>query len=114
MQPVSLRVPHDSHQTASGIPGAVQFLELFGECEIFRSDLSPIVNAKLVRLNWEILPKGKLPWARLQRHLRPIVERQPAGNRIVIVACPVIIAPESMLGISDPGHEERCIEEAIQ
>lgn len=60
------------------------FLELFGECELFRQDLTPVVEPKLVRLNWEVLPKGKLPWAQLQRHLRPVIERQPEGNRVVI------------------------------
>ena len=59
-------------------------LELFGECELFNRDLTPIIEPKLVRLNWEVLPKGKLPWDQLQRHLRPIIERQPEGNRVVI------------------------------
>lgn len=60
------------------------FLELFGECELFRQDLSPVIELRLIRLNWEVLPKGQLPWARLQQHLRPIIDRQPAGNRVVI------------------------------
>lgn len=60
------------------------FLELFGECEVLRKDLSQIVPAKLVRLNWEVLPQGKLPWQKLRGELRPIVNRQPEGNRAVI------------------------------
>lgn len=59
-------------------------LELFGECELLRQDLSPVIEARQVRLNWEILPQGQLPWAQLQHHLRPILERQPKGNRVVI------------------------------
>lgn len=60
------------------------FLELFGECELLRQDLSPVLETRLVRLNWEVLPKGLLPWVQLQKHLKPIVERQPDGNRAVI------------------------------
>lgn len=60
------------------------FLELFGECEVLRSDLSPIAPAKLIRLNWEVLPPGKLPWEKLQKRLQPIVNKQPEGNRVVI------------------------------
>ncbi len=60
------------------------FLEQFGECELLRGDLTPVAPARLIRLNWEVLPQGPMPWARLQQHLRPIVERQPQGNRAVI------------------------------
>lgn len=60
------------------------FLELFGECEVLREDLSRIVPAKLIRLNWEVLPRGKLPWNKLRDELRPIVDKQPEGNRAVI------------------------------
>lgn len=60
------------------------FLELFGECEVLRDDLSHIVPAKVIRLDWEVLPAGKLPWEKLKRELRPIVNRQPEGNRAVI------------------------------
>lgn len=60
------------------------FLELFGECEVLRGDLSPIRPAKVIRLNWEVLPQGKLPWEKLKGELRPIVNRQPEGNRAVI------------------------------
>lgn len=60
------------------------FLEHFGECELLREDLTPVAPARLIRLNWEVLPQGRMPWARLQRHLLPIVDRQPQGNRVVI------------------------------
>lgn len=60
------------------------FLELFGECEVLKSDLSTVAPAKLIRLNWEVLPPGKLPWKQLQKRLQPIVNRQTEGNRVVI------------------------------
>lgn len=59
------------------------FLEIFGECSVLDSDLhhfAPPVR----RLNWRILPQGRMPWERLRSALRPVLERQPAGNRPVI------------------------------
>lgn len=60
------------------------FLELFGECHLFKQDLTPIIEPKLVRVNWVVLPQGRMPWEQLQRHLRPIIEKQPGGNQTVI------------------------------
>lgn len=60
------------------------FLELFGECEFLHENLAPVAPARLIRLNWEVLPQGRMPWARLQQHLRPVIDRQPQGNRAVI------------------------------
>lgn len=40
-------------------------LELFGECEVLREDLSPLVHIPVRRLNWDVLPPGRLPWDRL-------------------------------------------------
>jgi len=62
------------------------FLELFGEVEILRPDLTPLVSLQLRRLNWEVLPKGRLPWEKLRAALEPILERSKDGNRPVIQA----------------------------
>ena len=52
------------------------FLELFNECEILNEDLSKLIDLKnLTRLNWEILPKGEMPWKRLKEHLKPVLEQ---------------------------------------
>lgn len=57
------------------------FLELFGECEILRQNLQPVVKAPVVRrLNWEILPKGEYPWKKLKASIRPILKQAPEGN----------------------------------
>jgi len=45
------------------------FLEYFGECELLQENLTPVVPARLIRLNWEVLPQGRMPWVKLQRHL---------------------------------------------
>lgn len=60
------------------------FLEHFGECEILSKDLSTASPAKLIRLNWDVLPQGKMPWAQLNSRLTPIINRQPKGNRSII------------------------------
>ena len=60
------------------------FLELFGECETLRTDLTGFVRAPVVRLNWEILPQGRHPWPRLRRELRRVLDRQAGGVRAVI------------------------------
>lgn len=59
------------------------FLELFGECVSLTSDLQPIVGVVHRRLNWEVLPKGELPWPQLSQRLRPIVKELPGGNQAV-------------------------------
>lgn len=61
-------------------------LELFGECEVLRPDLAPFVSTPLRRLNWEVLPPGRLPWDRVRRALGSIVERAKPGNRPVVQA----------------------------
>ena len=39
------------------------FLEVFGECDFLHEDLSDTIKKlPIERVNWEILPEGKLPW----------------------------------------------------
>ena len=60
------------------------FLELFGECAILDSDLNTPIRAPIKRLNWDVLPPGRLPWERLKRRLDEIVHEEPGGNQPVI------------------------------
>ena len=60
------------------------FLELFGECEIFSGDLSPIMRSPTRRLNWHILPPGKYPWEVLYEQLEPVIRQAPRGNRELV------------------------------
>lgn len=57
------------------------FLEIFGEAEIFTEDLQSLAPAKLIRLNWEILPKGQMPWEQLRKHMKPIIDKTRDGSR---------------------------------
>ncbi|PSL23712.1 hypothetical protein [Chitinophaga ginsengisoli] len=38
------------------------FLELFGDCQILKENLTPAIKAPIHRLNWNVLPPGKYPW----------------------------------------------------
>jgi hypothetical protein len=60
------------------------FLEIFGECHIVTSDLEEIIRAEVRRLNWEVLPSGRMPWKRLRPHVDSFVRRHRRGNRPVI------------------------------
>ena len=59
------------------------FLELFKECEIFDEDLSRIRNLNNPkRLNWEMLPKGQMPWKKSKEHLKPILKQTKKTKRV--------------------------------
>lgn len=59
-------------------------LELFGYCDVMKANLGPALGARTVRLNWEVLPEGEYPWARLRDHVGDVVRRAKAGNQRVI------------------------------
>lgn len=49
------------------------YLEIFGECHIFRADLNDFSLPKIKKLNWIVLPQGEYPWNRLNEKIGPIV-----------------------------------------
>lgn len=57
------------------------FLEIFGEADIYSEDLESVTPPEIIRLNWQILPKGKMPWEKLKEHLKPIVDRADEDSR---------------------------------
>jgi hypothetical protein len=57
------------------------FLELFGCAEILDQDKQSIIRGKVKRLNWQVLPRGKYPWERLEKDLKPIIDERPEMNR---------------------------------
>jgi len=59
-------------------------LEIFGECLVMTSGLEAIVNAPIKRLNWDVLPPGRLPWSKLKPALQQVIQRQPPGNQGLI------------------------------
>lgn len=61
------------------------FLELFGECEIRRADLSSFLPFKVARLNWRLLPPGEYPWPRVRTHTERLVADKNARYSNVIL-----------------------------
>lgn len=60
-------------------------LEEFGECELLTEDLVPHLGPeKLIRLNWDILPPGEMPWEQLKSHLDPIIKKAPEAKQPLI------------------------------
>lgn len=60
------------------------FLEIFGECNIMDENLQSIHQPNIRRVNWKILPEGRMPWDQLKGALHPVIERAPQGNQPVI------------------------------
>ena len=60
------------------------FLEIFGECEVFSMEKGQIMEAPVKKLNWSILPPGRMPWEQLREYVGPIVETAAGGNHGVI------------------------------
>lgn len=65
------------------IHGVNLMLEAFGECEVFAEDLTAIMPAQLRRLNWEVLPRGKHPWADLQGKVHEVLDAMGERERPV-------------------------------
>jgi len=60
------------------------FLEAFGMCQVFLDDLSALVLARQVKLNWTVLPPGKTPWENLKPSLKEMVSRAQGKTQAVI------------------------------
>ena len=60
------------------------FLELFGECDTLQSNLIPVFNVPVIRLNWTFLPPGEYPWERLRTDL-PNITRGMGVNRTQLI-----------------------------
>lgn len=61
------------------------FLEIFGECQFFTENFDDIPKSSLIRLNWEILPQGEMPWDQFRQRLDPLIKQAPAGNQPILI-----------------------------
>jgi hypothetical protein len=61
------------------------FLELFGECEIRRDDLSTFTPPIVKKIHWEILPPGRYPWDKVQSHVKKMVKEKNSRFSSVIL-----------------------------
>lgn len=61
------------------------FLELFGECEIYKEDFAPALsNIPLKKVNWEILPSGTYVWDRVKDVVGKIIDYKKKHKAVVI------------------------------
>lgn len=60
-------------------------LELFGTCSIFDNEAKPINIQKVIRINWLLLPRGKMPWERMRVYLeRSTDSKKPKAKAAVL------------------------------
>jgi hypothetical protein len=60
------------------------FLELFGRAVLLTENLEPYFPSEIQRVNWEILPPGEMPWAKLRARLEPILREFDERERPVL------------------------------
>lgn len=60
-------------------------LDVAGECEILTQDLVSPIGRNLRRLNWEVLPRGNLPWQQLEPLLSRRIENLSESARAVVL-----------------------------
>lgn len=62
------------------------FLEIFGECDIIREDLSQFIPHNIIRLNWRIFPTGERTWQEIRDNVVEQIRTVERGtNRRVIL-----------------------------
>lgn len=59
-------------------------LEIFGECQTFSENLNDLLKVTIKRLNWRVLPEGKMPWQKLKQELKNMLDIAGKGKRIVV------------------------------
>lgn len=60
------------------------FLEIFGECELFAKGINSISPSEIKRLNWDLLPRGEMPWEQVKDVLEPLIRKAPKGIQPVL------------------------------
>ena len=59
-------------------------LEIFKRVEILQENLERYEVPRTVKLGWNILPKGEMPWETFKHHLTPVIESKAKGKKIII------------------------------
>ncbi|PKO95725.1 MAG: hypothetical protein CVU12_08670 [Bacteroidetes bacterium HGW-Bacteroidetes-7] len=60
------------------------FLELFGECDTIQTNLLPVFNVTITRLNWNLLPPGNYPWNILRNNVKQAIGNVGVNRRHLI------------------------------
>lgn len=59
-------------------------LEIFKRVEILQENLERYEIPKVVKLNWDILPAGNMPWDKFRNHLNPVLEKMSKGKKTIV------------------------------
>lgn len=59
-------------------------LEIFGECQVFDENIADIKRVKLIKLDWEILPQGEVPWNQLKKYVTPLIQKVKKSTQKVV------------------------------
>jgi hypothetical protein len=59
-------------------------LQIFKRAEIFQENLERYEVPRVVKLGWNILPTGNMPWEKFKSHLTPVMENMSKGKKTVI------------------------------
>lgn len=59
-------------------------LAIFKQVEIFQENLERYEVPRTVKLGWDVLPHGKMPWETFKTHLAPVMERKSKGKKLII------------------------------
>lgn len=60
------------------------FLEIFGEFAILDENFIPTKLPEIKRLNWEVLPKGEMPWEKAKQFTDKILNQTKSTKRPVV------------------------------
>lgn len=67
------------------------FLISFQECEVLTDNLEKLLPVQVVRLNWEVLPKGEYPWSKMRENLeRMSVRKGKTARQMMMDKCEYI------------------------
>lgn len=69
----------EEHNYACILNTINMLLGLFGECSIVSDKLIPMPN--ILRLNWDILPKGNYPWEKVKESIQQITDKYKNTQR---------------------------------
>lgn len=59
-------------------------LEYFGYCEVLSDGFKSSIKGELIKLNWRVLPKGKVPWDKQKERILPFLTKARGANRKVV------------------------------
>ena len=62
------------------------FLEVFNECEILSLENDLYIIPNVIRKNWLILPRGKMPWEKRKPSLLKVINDANGNNKKVIIS----------------------------